>query len=122
MSCRAADPAVCDTPEILLEKIIQIPVISLSGGFIAEIDTKTVGGAICEIGGGRTKVDDVIDFAVGFACEKKIGDEIEFGDPLGVLYCRDESQAFQILPKLQAAYRISEEKPEKNELIQKIIS
>ena len=42
-----------------------------------------------EIGGGRTKAEDAIDHAVGFACEKKIGDEIKENEILGILYIRE---------------------------------
>ena len=45
-------------------------------GFISEIDTFAIGNSIVEIGGGRMKAEDAIDHAVGFACEKKIGEEI----------------------------------------------
>lgn len=119
---QGGNPAICDSPEILLDDVVKIPVTSLQSGFVLQIDTKTVGNSICHIGGGRTKIDDKIDFAVGFECEKKIGDEIRVGETLGILYCRNESQANLILEKLQNAYQISEEKPEKIDLIQKIIS
>jgi thymidine phosphorylase len=106
----------------MLEDVLKIPVTSLQSGFIGEIDTKSVGNAISEIGGGRMKIDDEIDFAVGFECEKKIGDEVREGESLGILYCRDESQANRILGKLKNAYQISELKPQKIDLVQFIVS
>ncbi|NJM52224.1 MAG: hypothetical protein HC846_01815 [Blastocatellia bacterium] len=118
---QGGNPAICDSPEILLEDVVKVPVTSLKTGFISEIDTKKVGNSICEIGGGRTKIDDKIDFAVGFECEKKIGDEVRAGETLGILYCRSESQANQILNNLQNSYIISEEKSPKIDLVQKII-
>lgn len=119
---QGGNPAICDSPEILVENVLKIPVTSLQSGFISEIDTKTVGNAICEIGGGRTKIDDMIDFAVGFECEKKIGDEVPAGERLGILYCRNESQANKIIGNLQNAYQISKEKPEKIDLVQFIVA
>ncbi len=119
---QGGDPKICDAPELLLENVLQIPIKSLKTGFVSQIETKSVGNAICEIGGGRTKIDDVIDFAVGYSCEKEIGDEVRAGETLGIIYCRHESQADEILEKLQTAYQISEEKPAKIELVQKIVS
>jgi pyrimidine-nucleoside phosphorylase len=119
---QGGNPTICDSPEIMLEDVLKIPVTSLQSGFIGEIDTKTVGNAVSEIGGGRMKIDDEIDFAVGFECEKKIGDEVREGESLGILYCRDESQANRILGKLQNAYQISEEKPERIDLVRFIVS
>ena len=68
------------------------------------------------------KAEDAIDHAVGFACEKKIGDKITEHETLGVLYSRDENQAHQISEKLQNAYKISVEKPQDLQLIKEIIS
>jgi len=119
---QGGNPGICDAPELLLANVLQIPIKSIKNGFVSEVETKSVGNAICEIGGGRTKIDDVIDFAVGFGCEKEIGDEVRAGDKLGTLYCRNESQADKIEGKLQRAYQICEEKPAKIELVQKIVS
>lgn len=119
---QGGDSSICDSPEKLLEEVTKITLVAPKSGFINEIDTKTVGNAISEIGGGRTKVDDVVDFAVGFECLKKIGDEIISGEELGIIYCRNESQANQIHQKLQNAYQISDEKSERINLVKKIIS
>ena len=119
---QGGNSSVCDSPEQLLEKISEVKLTSPITGFISEIDTKTVGNAICEIGGGRTKVDDVIDFAVGFKCLKKIGDEITEGETLGILFCRNQTQADMTIEKLKKAYQFSQEKPSKVQLIQKVIN
>nr|HMS42143.1 thymidine phosphorylase [Pyrinomonadaceae bacterium] len=116
------NPRICDKPEMLLDKKIkQIPIQSLQNGFITEVETKSVGNAICEIGGGRFKVSDKIDYAVGFSCDKKIGDSVKKGETLGILYCRNQKQADSISGKLQDAYKIAKEKPQNLELIKEII-
>ncbi len=116
------NPRICDNPEMLLEsKIKQIPIEAAENGFITEVDTKAVGNAICEIGGGRFKVEDKIDYAVGFSCEKQIGDSTKKGETLGILYCRNQKQADSISGKLQNAYKISKEKPQNLELIKEVI-
>ena len=116
------NPRICDKPEMLLEKKVrQIPIVAAKSGFVAEVDTKSVGEAIAAIGGGRFKVTDKIDAAVGFACEKKIGDRVKKGETLGVLYCRAEKQAHLISGKLQNAYKIGKEKPQNLELIKEVI-
>ena len=119
---QGGNSSVCNSPEQLLEKISEVKLNSPITGFISEIDTKTVGNAICEIGGGRTKVDDLIDFAVGFKCLKKIGDEITEGETLGILLCRNQTQADMTIEKLKKAYQFSQEKPSKVQLVQKVIN
>jgi pyrimidine-nucleoside phosphorylase len=118
------NPRICDKPEILLEKkVLQIPVNFAESGFVTEIDTKAVGETICALGGGRVKAEDNVDKAVGFACEKKLGDQVEKGEPLGILYCRSRNQAHLISEKLQNAYKIGGEKPiTRDGLVKEIIS
>lgn len=116
------NPRICDNPEMLLDKKVkQIPIEAAENGFITEVDTKAVGNAICEIGGGRFKVEDKIDYAVGFSCDKKIGEPVKKGDTLGILYCRNQKQADSISGKLRNAYKISKEKPQNLELIKEVI-
>ncbi len=117
------DPKICDAPETLLENnILQIPVAASESGFITEIDAKTIGASIASIGGGRLKVADEIDFAVGFECRKKIGDEIAENEPLGILSCRDEKQSAEIWKNINEAYKISQTGVEPNKLVKNKIS
>jgi pyrimidine-nucleoside phosphorylase len=118
------NPKVCDNPKLLLEKdLIEVKIKASDKGFISEIDTKAIGEAVCTIGGGRVKVSDKIDFAVGYACEKKLGNKVKSHETLGTLFCRNETQAAMVLAKLQMAYKISEEpNVRKFELIKDVIS
>jgi pyrimidine-nucleoside phosphorylase len=118
---QGGNPAFCDAPTKLLEKVRQIPLTAKRPGFITEVDTKTVGNAICEIGGGRTKIDDRIDFAVGYQCLKRIGDEVNEGEPVGILHYREQAQVDLICEKLRSAYQISDEKPENTGLIRFVV-
>ncbi len=116
------DIKVCDKPESLIDKdLLKIEIKPKNVGFIGEIDAAKIGKAISEIGGGRTKAEDSIDHQVGYACEKKIGDEIKSGENLGVLYCRNEKQADLISEKLRNAYKINDNKPQKSDLIKEIV-
>ena len=108
IECQGGDANICDHPETLFDKnLTEYQVKSQSSGFVSEIDTLAIGNAIVEIGGGRTRAEDSIDHAVGFASERKIGDEIRANEMLGVLYCRDENQFNQIRENLINSYKIS---------------
>ena len=120
---QAGDPTVCDNPERLIDKnLLQIPVKASQTGYISKIEADEIGKSIGVIGGGRTKVDDEIDYSVGYQCEGKIGNWVKAGESLGILFCRNEIQANQISERLQNAYSISEELPAELPLIKKIIS
>lgn len=106
---QSGDPKVCDKPEMLLTKgLTEIVVKSDNSGYVADIDSLIVGNVICDIGGGRLKAEDDVDHAVGYACLKKIGDRVQNGEELGVVYCR-KNQTGQIAEKLRSAYKISKE-------------
>jgi pyrimidine-nucleoside phosphorylase len=121
---QGGDPKVCDKPERLLEKnLLEVKIKSPNTGIIIEIDTLEVGKAIALIGGGRFKVDDKIDHAVGYSCDLKIGEKVKEHEPLGTLFCRNEAQAATILAKLQMAYKIGVEKNvRKFELVKETVS
>jgi pyrimidine-nucleoside phosphorylase len=120
---QGGDAGICDNPEILFDdRIIKVQVRCPEGGFIDEIDTTEIGRAISSIGGGRMRMEDKIDPAVGFACNKKLGDAVREHEVLGTLFCRNETQAALILAKLQMAYKISGERPVRRfELVKEVI-
>lgn len=51
-------------------------------GCVNAIDTYRLGRLVIEMGGGRTKVGEIIDLSVGFKIYKRIGDSVKAGDKL----------------------------------------
>lgn len=122
IECQNGNAKICDNPEILLEKnLIEVAVKADKSGFVSEIKTTEIGECVSRIGGGRIRVEDRIDFAVGYQCSAKLGDEIKSGETLGVIFCRAETQAGLISEKLRNAYKIGEEIPQKIDLIKEVI-
>jgi len=123
IDCQNGDALICDNPESLLDNnLIEVKIKTEKTGFISKIDAGEIGESISRIGGGRIKVEDEIDFAVGYECVKKLGDEVKSGETLGVIFCRNKTQTHLIYEKLANAYKIEDEKPSgKFELIKKII-
>ncbi|HEX8890003.1 MAG TPA: thymidine phosphorylase [Pyrinomonadaceae bacterium] len=122
VEAQGGDPRVADEPRQLLPLTErEVRVESTRTGFIVGVDTAEVGNAIASIGGGRLRIEDEIDPAVGFAAEVKIGDEVSEGDTLGLLYCRDEAQAQTARERIRAAYKISGEHTHASTLIKEVI-
>jgi pyrimidine-nucleoside phosphorylase len=86
---------------------INHPVISVSSGFIAGIDARTVGEALGRIGGGRRRAGDEIDPAAGFVFRKKRGDAISAGDVICDIHAPNEGVAEWAGEALQHAIEIS---------------
>ncbi|MBX7053458.1 MAG: thymidine phosphorylase [Pyrinomonadaceae bacterium] len=115
---QGGNAAVCDDPELLVDDaLLRVPFSASAAGYVAAVNTFAVGRAICDIGGGRIKAEDGVDHAVGLECTVRIGDRVEKGDPLGIIYCRDRNQADSISENLQNAYKITEEIPDIPKLI-----
>jgi pyrimidine-nucleoside phosphorylase len=112
VEAQGGDPRVCEEPERLLDTALEELVVdSPRAGVIAGVETAEVGRAVAAIGGGRVRVDDRIDPAVGFLSEVKLGEKVSEGQALGLLYCRDGAGGREAAARIRAAYRISEEAP-----------
>lgn len=123
VEAQGGDPRVCDEPARLLPLTPnEVKVESTGTGFIAQIDTTEIGFAIAEIGGGRIRIEDKVDVAVGYAAEAGIGDQVKAGETLGMLYCNDEAQAQAALERIRAAYKIRDEHASAPTLIKEVIT
>jgi pyrimidine-nucleoside phosphorylase len=113
VQAQGGDPRVCDDPSQLLDlKLHEHRVESPRAGFVVKVDAAEIGNAVASIGGGRIHIDDEIDAAVGFLAGAMIGDELTSSDGvLGLLYCRDDSQAKEAGDRIRAAYEIGDEPP-----------
>ncbi len=120
---QGGDPAVCDEPQRLLPLTPhEVKVESTRTGFVTRVDTAEIGHAIASIGGGRTRIDDVIDPGVGYAAETRIGDEVKAGEALGLLYCREPEQAQATSDRIRAAYTIGDNSVSAPTLIKEVIT
>ena len=124
IEAQGGNPQICDAPEMLLDKnLLEVKIKSPESGYVLEIDATEIGKAVASIGGGRFQINDKLDYAVGYSCDKKLGDKVKEHESLGTLFCRNEGQAAKVLAKLQMAYKISAEKPSRKfELVKEIIS
>lgn len=123
IEAQGGDSRVCDEPTRIKDlTLTEVRIESLHSGFVQSVDTKEIGNAICVIGGGRIRVEDLVDHAVGYFSEVKIGDEVKAGNTLGLLYCRNEEQAANAKTRLQSAYKIGDVPPIENyKLIKTVI-
>jgi thymidine phosphorylase len=67
------------------------PVYPERAGFVTGMNTKGVGLALVDMGGGRTRPDETIDLAVGFSEFAQIGDNADENRPLCLVHARDEA-------------------------------
>lgn len=112
VEAQGGDPRVCDRPAGILpltEKAFKVE--SPRSGFVIGVETEEIGHAIAEAGGGRVRMEDRIDPAVGFVGEVKIGGELRAGDQIGMVYCDDTDRGQRAAARIQSAYEIGDAAP-----------
>jgi thymidine phosphorylase len=120
---QGGDARVCDSPADFLPLVKNsVKVESPRSGYIKTIDTAEIGHTVAAIGGGRIRIEDVIDPTVGFIAETKIGDQVKAGDVIGVVYCGDSANAEEAARRIGAAYQIGDEPPALEELVKEVIN
>lgn len=90
--------------------------------FIKEIDTYQVGMAALELGAGRLKKEDKIDFKAGIKFYPEIGEEIKKGEVIFELFSDSQEKIEKAKLRMMKALTFSETKTNKKQLIKKLIS
>lgn len=124
VEAQGGDPRVCDDPSRLSDlTLTEVRVESEHAGIVVAIDAAEIGRAVASIGGGRTRVEDRIDPAVGYLARARIGQALSTGEPFGLLYCRRESDTERAVARIKAAYTVGDEPPlHIPELIKEVIA
>ena len=78
-------------------------------GFVARVEPRAVGRGVVAIGGGRQRLDDVIDPTVGFVITAKPGDWVDQGEPLATIFARDATGIEAGRAALREAIAIADE-------------
>jgi pyrimidine-nucleoside phosphorylase len=76
-------------------------------GTVKKMDAEIIGGVSLLLGGGRQTADDAIDFAVGLSGIKKIGEQVEAGEPLFSIHARNDQSLRSVLPVMEQAVEIA---------------
>ena len=74
------------------------------------------------LGAGRVKKEDNIDYQVGIELLKKVGDHVEKDETVAYIYSNDEEKGRNAVKKLEEIYDITEKQVNKNKYILEVIS
>lgn len=107
--------------EYLVAAPVVHPVLAKDSGWLAACETREIGMAVVELGGGRVAATDTIDHRVGLSAIKPLGSRVEAGDEIACVHAADQDQARNMAQKLAGLHTISDEKPEPtNEIVARI--
>jgi pyrimidine-nucleoside phosphorylase len=103
---------VNDTSRFPRAEYVEV-VESPRSGFLAQIQARSVGEAAVALGAGRARKSDPIDHAVGFIIHRKVGDQVEKGEPLFTIHANDEEKLAEARDAVLSAHTFSEEPVER---------
>jgi thymidine phosphorylase len=81
---------------------------SSESGWIDRIDTRELGMAVVELGGGRVRVEDEIDHSVGLSEIVELGMKLDQGDSLCRIHARSEGDACRAQERVINAISLSD--------------
>jgi len=104
--------------------LVKAPVVRAvhAAGFVTSVNTRAIGNAIIELGGGRRKVGEALDLSVGFSEIAPIGTKTDGNTPLAVIHAASDADAIKAEQNLLAACRLGESAPESRPVISEIVT
>jgi thymidine phosphorylase len=118
VAAQKGPPDLIENPDAHLAKAAVVkPVFSDREGFISAIDTKAVGMAVVNLGGGRQRAEDNIDPSVGIAQIRRVGQSIDRDTPLGVIHAANQDDWDLAAAMLKAATTTSPVRGETSEVV-----
>ena len=91
-------------------------------GIVGAVDTRAVGNAIIELGGGRSVVGQALDLSVGYSEIARIGTELDSATPLALIHAASEADAEAAAESLLAAVTLGAAAPAEEPVIREILS
>ena len=119
---QGGDPAVVEDYARLPQAQFQDSVVAWREGYVSGLEAEAIGYASMRLGAGRERLDSIIDPAAGLVFEKSVGDAVQAGERVCVLYANDRARLAEAHPALRAAISISPEPVPSPRLILQYIS
>jgi pyrimidine-nucleoside phosphorylase len=109
IEAQGGNPGVVEDPAVLPQADACELFAATRRGFVARIEPRAIGRGLTALGGGRTRVDDVIEPSVGFVITARVGDWVEAGEPLATIFARDAAGVDAGRAALRTAITIGDE-------------
>ena len=89
IEAQGGNPKTLEDPSVLPQAGAVEVYLAPATGVIQRVDPRVIGRAVVQLGGGRTKVEDVVDPTVGFVITVKPGDKVLAGEPIASVFAKD---------------------------------
>ncbi len=118
IKAQGGNPSIVDDYSLLPQPRTTIEVKATRSGFITFIDTYQAGMFTVDLGAGRKKSDDVIDYAAGVMFDRRTGDEVRAGETIARIQLgQSPRDADELTRRYRSFVTFGDEKPEERPLI-----
>jgi pyrimidine-nucleoside phosphorylase len=100
------EPKVLDDPSRLPTAQRTVAIEAPTTGVVTGLDALAVGRGANRLGAGRFTKEESIDPAVGVELRRKIGDEVQQGEPLALLHVNASDHLDEVKQMIESAYTI----------------
>lgn len=116
------DDSIIENYEKLPQVSLKYEVKAAENGFVQNIDALKIAKACKNLGAGREKKSDKIDYSAGIYLTKKYTEYVNSGETIAVIYTNRHDTLKDAEQLILSAFDIGDKKPEKHSLIYKIIN
>lgn len=109
IEAQGGNPSVVDDPAVLPQAVECEIYPAPRRGLVARVEPKAIGRGITRLGGGRTRLGDIVDPTVGFVITARPGDWVEAGDPLATIFAANRDGIENGRETLSTAISIADE-------------
>src|SRR6476620_4120517 len=118
IAAQGGNPAIVDDYSLLPQPRATIEVKAPQSGFMTFMDTYQAGMFTVDLGAGRKKADDVIDYAAGVMFDRKPGDEVKAGETIARIQLGETHRdAEELRARFLSFVEFGDAPPEKRPLI-----
>jgi len=123
IAAQGGDPSIVDRPERLASPSKTIEVKSPASGFLRKMDTYALGMLTVDLGAGRKKQDDAIDYAAGILFDRKSGDAVRAGETIARIQLGDRKiDPGELHRRYLAAIEIGDAPPASRPLVHELLT
>ncbi|HEX2123747.1 MAG TPA: thymidine phosphorylase [Thermoanaerobaculia bacterium] len=118
IAAQGGNPAIVDDYSLLPQPREVVEVRAPQSGYITHIDTYQAGMFTVDLGAGRKKADDVIDYAAGVMFDLRTGDAVRAGDTIARIQLGNASRdAEELRARFLAFVEFGDEPPAARPLV-----
>ena len=118
ITAQGGDAKIVDDYSLLAQPSKTVEVKAPRSGFITAMDTYQAGMFTVDLGAGRKKADDKIDYAAGVMFDRRTGDEVRAGDVIARIQLgKSQPDAAELRTRFLSFVTFGDEQPEARPLI-----